>query len=210
MRHTSSNDWISFIYISILVLMVAGKYINTNEFSLFFKFDFLKSYFEEKNRLKQQIIWFDLILFVITVSTLSIGLMQSGFLSTNTDFANFSQIGLFIALLIILKSILELFISIFIKKSEIILNYILFKIASLSYTSLIILPFIAILSYNDFNIFKPYHLIFSIFILINLVFIGNFTYTNRKHIFQDWYYFILYICSLEIAPLIISYNWLNS
>ncbi|MGO1751997.1 MAG: DUF4271 domain-containing protein [Psychroflexus sp.] len=209
-RHTSSSDWVSFIYLAILILIVAAKYINTNEFYLFFKFDFLKSYFAEKKRFKQQIIWFDLILFMITISVMSLSIMQIKTLKTNSDIINFSQIGLFFSIIIISKSILEICVGIFINKTDLILNYILFKIASLGYASLFILPLTAILAYNQFTSEGFSYTIIALFCLINLVFIGNYVYRYRKYLMQDWYYFILYICSLEIAPLVISYKWLNS
>lgn len=209
-RHTSSSDWISFIYLAILILIVAAKYINTNEFYLFFKFDFLKSYFAEKKRLKQQFIWFDLILFAITISVMSISTMQVENLKTNLDIVNFSQIGLFFSIIIISKSILEICVGVFINKTDLILNFVLFKIASLGYASLFILPLTAILTYNKIGFERFPYLVIALFCLINLVFIGNYIYRYRKYIIQDWYYFILYICSLEIAPLVISYKWLNS
>lgn len=209
-RHTSSSDWISFIYIAILILIVAAKYINTNEFYLFFKFDFLKSYFAEKQRLKQQIIWFDLILFIITISIMSLSTMQIEKLKTNSDIVNFSQIGLFFSIIIISKSILEICVGVFINKADLILNYILFKTASLGYASLFILPFTAILTYNQIAFEEFPYVIIALFCLINLAFIGNYVYRYRNYLIRDWYYFILYICSLEIAPLVISYKWLNS
>ena len=210
-RHTSSSDWISFIYLAILLLIVAAKYINTNEFYLFFKFDFIKSYFAEKKRLKQQIIWFDLILFIITISVMSISMMQIKTLKTNSDIVNFSHIGLFFSIIIISKSLLEICVGFFINKTDLILNYIFFKISSLGYASLLILPLTAILTYNKIQFEGFSYLVIVLFCLTNLVFIGNYIYRYRKYIIQDLgLFFILYICSLEIAPLVISYKWLNS
>lgn len=209
-RHTYSSDWISFIYLAIFILIVSAKYINTNEFYLFFKFDFLKSYFAEKKRLKHQIIWFDLILFIITASVISLSLMQSKALETDYNIGSFARIGLFLSTVILVKSILEVFVGLIIKKSYFITNYVLFKIASLGYTSLFILPLSAVLTYNKSLTKELSLIIFVLFALVNIVFIGNYLYRQRKHLLQDWYYFILYICSLEIAPLIISYKLLNS
>lgn len=209
-RHTYSSDWISFIYLAILILIVSAKYINTNEFYLFFKFDFLRSYFAEKKRLKQQIIWFDLILFIITTSVMSLSLMQSKVLETDYDLTSFTRIGLFFSILILSKSVLEILVGLMIKKSYLITDYVLFKIASLGYASLLILPLSAVLTYNKSLTNELSFVIFVLFSLVNIVFIGNYLYSQRKHLLQDWYYFILYICSLEIAPLIISYKLLNS
>ncbi|MDN6279617.1 MAG: DUF4271 domain-containing protein [Psychroflexus sp.] len=209
-RHTYSSDWISFIYLAILILIVSAKYINTNEFYLFFKFDFLRSYFAEKKRFKQQIIWFDLILFIITTSVMSLSLMQSKVLETDYDLTSFTRIGLFFSILILSKSVLEILVGLMIKKSYLITDYVLFKIASLGYASLLILPLSAVLTYNKSLTNELSFVIFVLFSLVNIVFIGNYLYSQRKHLLQDWYYFILYICSLEIAPLIISYKLLNS
>jgi len=92
---------------------------------------------------------------------------------------------------------------------EIIEQYNLQKVNYRTYISLCLLPINMLLYYAD-NLS-----IYTIYLLISLVVVANIvSYLNSLKIYQKFiigklFYFILYLCTLEIAPYYFVYYWLT-
>ncbi|UMB59443.1 DUF4271 domain-containing protein [Lutibacter sp. A80] len=206
---SQNNDWITIIFLIIFILLAIQK-------SLFgSKLFYTSIFFFKKNKLasnfnKEKNIFFNLyqILFFI-IQLLSISL----FLYFLTDILNIETsdneiilylnilfgvgfyflarflIGIFLALIFNLEKLHK---KIFYEKTNILNGLILW-----------ILPFLILSSYSTY--FQPVFLKITLVIFMFLIIIRylNLIINNKNETFNHLFYFILYLCVLEIAPLII-------
>ena len=76
------------------------------------------------------------------------------------------------------------------------------KVAYLHNISLLLLPVLIIVVYNDLSLFVLFGVFLVLFLLSLLLLFVN----NKNLIINKLFYFILYLCTLEIAPLLILYK----
>ena len=126
---------------------------------------------------------------------------------------DFSEIIYFVKVIIIfliLKNIAEIGISWFFNIKSIIKLYINEKINYNNLIGLVILNFNIMVIY----LFNPniYIIIIMILIILFLKLVGysNSFILHLKTINKNWFYFILYLCTLEIIPYILLYNFFIS
>jgi hypothetical protein len=88
-------------------------------------------------------------------------------------------------------------------------EYIFKKLSYLNYSSLVM--FLANIMLTYVSIGSKTVLFISIFIIILINAVGWFTIlkNHQKYITSHFFYFILYLCALEIAPFVIIANYLN-
>lgn len=107
---------------------------------------------------------------------------------------------------ILIKVLLERLIGSLFEIDQLIDQYIFQKISYKNLIGLILIPINLILIYS----FKPpimgLYIIIGLLILINLIGILTTIKTNQSLIKQNLFYFILYLCALEIAPYVILYK----
>ncbi len=86
-------------------------------------------------------------------------------------------------------------------------QYNLVKVSYRSFLGLILFPVIAILFYNQFNV--PYFLwiVVGLFLIFNGILFIMLLKNYQKLFSKFLFYFILYLCTFEIAPYVILYHW---
>jgi hypothetical protein len=124
-----------------------------------------------------------------------------------TDWILFIQIFTFVIYFILSKFLIEKIIATSFNIEELVEQYNLQKVTYRTYIGLILLPIDIVLFYYD-SILKNiplliFYIILGINVLLYLVSIKNY----RKEIFSKLFYFILYLCTLEIAPYYFMYYW---
>lgn len=148
---------------------------------------------------------FQIIIFIFSTTTISLLLynIKLYFLpESSTDITSFHTFFVVLLIYFLIKRIFEYILSLlfliknrlqfFIKSKN---NY-LFSISFLLYIGLILCEYA--------NLNKVYLICFAVFL-----FIVRFVFTlvrNKKLIFSKLFYFILYICALEIAPLFVLFK----
>ena len=107
---------------------------------------------------------------------------------------------------ILIKVLFERLIGSLFEIDQLIDQYMFQKISYKNFIGLILIPINLILIYS----FKPpimgLYIIIGLLILINLIGIFTTIKTNQSLIKQNLFYFILYLCALEIAPYVILYK----
>ena len=153
---------------------------------------------------------FTIALFVVQIISFSFFLQL--FLSyygraSKSDWMLFIQLFTFITYFILAKFLIEKIIATAFKIEEFMEQFNLKKVTYRTYIGLIILPIDLILYYFDTfskNIFLP---IFTIALIIN-IFTYLLTIKNYQSLIMGkLFYFILYLCALEIAPYYFMYYW---
>ena len=98
------------------------------------------------------------------------------------------------------KSYLTLLLEVYLQKKKIMRNYIYLKLVFNNSLGILILFFNFFIAYSIFD----NHNITLIFITLSILyFIYSYFlifFSMKKTIYKNWFYFILYLCTLEIIP----------
>ncbi len=201
-----SNNWVTAILLLLFLSLVLLKLLDAKRlkesFFLFFNFSFIEDDDIESNNF---IDTFQIIIFLFSVTILSFlthKLILFKVDDVKDDFSVFSNV--FISLLgyFLVKKILEFALAhLFLIKNSI--QFFIISKANYLY-SLSFLLYIAIILCEYANVNQLFIFYFSSFL-----FLARFVYyfiRNKKLIFSKLFYFILYICAFEIAPLFVLFK----
>jgi len=211
-REFISNDWFTVSLIILGFGLLLLKQSNSVKYLQFAKLPFSSEYLRGKTKESRLFTGFEIILFTLPHLILAQLLFYYfhnmhiirvlGFSSLLLVFILFVALCLFS----FLKYQVEKFINKCMTNSSFINFYLFFKQVIFSYTTFLSLPFLIISVYSSSND-TYFYLISSI--VIGLFFILRillFFYQNRSVLIGSWYYFILYLCTLEIAPYFFLYK----
>ena len=212
LRDFVSNDWyIVFCLVSLVVILMAKK-IDAQRFSEFLKLfgnnNYLRIYLKEHSFFDR----FDSLLFInFCINFVVFGGIgyQFVFEPVTMNLLKFSQLFSFVAVVVLLKIGLELFLG-YVLDLRTLFNILTFQqISSYNFIGLILLPLNAFIVFGV-N-FAPLAIILTM-VLILLIVVAGMTKTvqsNLNILLNNFFYFILYLCTLEIGPYLILYKMLN-
>ena len=211
LREIISNDWFTLLIILSLCVLAIAKYAYSNRFNDFLWVIGNSKYLKIYSREQKFIDWFDALLFFNLILSVSL----FAFLSYNTlvatvafDILLFLKILLGAGALILIKVLLERLIGSLFEIDTLIDSYIYQKTSYKNYMGLVLLPINILLIFTTHPKPSIIYAILGFLFVINLVgFITSFK-THQKLIINNFFYFILYLCALEIAPYIILYKLL--
>ena len=209
-RDIGSKDWATLLFVLSFVLIAVTRGIFENRFIDFSRLAYSDKYIKIYRDSANLMNWFTIALFVVQVISfaffIQIILSYFGF-SSKTDWVQYIQIVTLLGVFILSKYLIEKIIATSFDVEEFNEQFNLQKVSYRTYIGLCILPLNVILFYNDTPIdFLIYFLIAAI-LLINILtyFISLKIYQNL--ILSKLFYFILYLCALEIAPYYFMYYW---
>ena len=209
LRDVISNEWFTILIVISLCVLAFAKYAFSNRFNDYLwvvgNSKYLKIYSRDQKFIDQ----FDSLLFINLIISLSI----FSFVGYNTliealefDLSIFIKLFVGIGAIILIKILLERLIGSLFDIDELIDSYIFQKTNYKNYIGLILLPINTILIFALKPTTTIIYIVLGIIIVINLIgFITSFK-THQKTILNNLFYFILYLCALEIAPYIILYK----
>lgn len=203
---TYSNDWITILYIILFIAIVILKLIDTNKvkesFLSFLSFSLIK---DDSIERKKKFDTFQIVVFLFSVTVLSLVLYKFKLLKiSQSEIGLTSFLPIFIGLLfyLFLKRILEYFLVLLFMIKKRLQFFLFFKNNFLS--SVCFLLFISLVLSEYTNLNTKYVLFFAIFLFIlRFIFL---VLRNKKLVFNKLFYFILYLCALEIAPLFVLFK----
>ena len=210
-RIIENKDWATALFVLSLILIALTKSVFENRFNDFTKLIYSDKYIKMYRDSSHLMSGFTIALFVVQIISFSFFLQL--FLSyygraSKSDWMLFIQLFTFITYFILAKFLIEKIIATAFKIEEFMEQFNLKKVTYRTYIGLIILPIDLILYYFDTfskNIFLP---IFTIALIIN-IFTYLLTIKNYQSLIMGkLFYFILYLCALEIAPYYFMYYWL--
>ena len=209
-RILDSKDWATVLFVLSFALIAVTKSVFENRFAdftnLIYSNKYIKVYKDSAN-LKST---FTLSLFLVQVISLAffiqITLSYFGYAS-KTDWLLYIQIVTLLVFFILSKYLIEKIIATSFNIEEFMEQFNLQKVTYRTYIGLFILPFNIILFYYDSISKNIPLLIIAIILIINILtyLISIKNYQNL--IFSKLFYFILYLCALEIAPYYFIYYW---
>ncbi len=209
LREIISNDWFTLLIVLSLCVLAIAKYTFSNRFNDFLWVVGNSKYLKIYSREQKFIDWFDALMFFNLIISGSL----FSFLSYNTlvttiafDILLFLKILLGIGALLLIKILLERLIGSLFEIDALIDSYIFQKTNYKNYLGLVLLPINILLIFTLQPKPSIIYVVFGLLFVINLIgFITSFK-THQKLIINNFFYFILYLCALEIAPYIILYK----
>ncbi|WP_400076308.1 DUF4271 domain-containing protein [Winogradskyella sp. R77965] len=209
MRNFITYEWFTIFTIVGLFAIVAAKFLFTLRFNDFLyvigNSKYLKIYSKDQKFIDQ----FDSFLFVNLAlsSSIFIYFVYSTFItSTPFELTSFLKLLFAVSTIIIIKTLLERLIGSLFEIDGLIDDYLFQKTTFKNYSGFILLVANLFLIYT--NILAEVVIIsaFSVVCIINLIgFLTSFK-NYQKLINPNFFYFLLYLCALEIAPYILLYK----
>ena len=208
-RETPSNELFTILLVACLLIVAIAKLASSKRFNDFIYVFTNSKYLNIYARDQKFFDKFDALLFVNLIISASIFVIQALQFFNGIDYTSINllfKITVGIGSFILIKVLIERLIGSLFEIDNLIDTYLFQKITYKNYLGLILLPINAFLIYS----FKPSALLF--YIMLGLLFFVNITglvTSFKRHqslIKTNFFYFILYLCALEIAPYIILYK----
>lgn len=201
-----SQNWITLIFVFVMILLFVLKSINQNRLAGYSKAFFLKGFIEKKAEEKLSYFsFFNITLFIFSILVLSLAMLlvfdsivEKETLNITTYIQTVSVLTIYFVLFLFIDELLS---AVFNIKEETRL-LIAAKTGYLYNSTLLLLPALIIEVYG----FRSSLFIKAVFLLLLTLSIVLIAVNNKKLIVNKLFYFILYICALEIAPLLIFYK----
>ena len=210
LRIIENKDWATALFVASLLLIAATKSVFENRFSDFTKLIYSDKYMKLYRDNSHLMSGFTIALFVVQIMALAFFVQlffNSYGLASKSDWMIFVQIFTCITYFILSKFLLDKIIAAAFNIEDFVDQFNLKKVTYRSYIALCILPIDFILFYFDAFPKNIFVVILSIVLIINtltyLLAIKNY----QNAIMSKLFYFILYLCALEIAPYYFMYYW---
>ncbi|NER16960.1 DUF4271 domain-containing protein [Spongiivirga citrea] len=206
-RNVETNDWLTILLVLALVLTTVAKSLFESRFayftSLFTNNKYISIYGKEKNLVINR---FSLLLFSAQIISLAIFIYLSFFalsdVAATTDYL-FIKIISYLLVIIAFKYFLEKTIAAVFEIDALFEDYNFQKISYRNLISLYLIPINALLIYFSFSNNTLLYITIALFILVNLAAQLIIFRKYQKLIIDNLFYFILYLCALEIAPYLV-------
>jgi hypothetical protein len=203
LRTVENKDWATLIFVATFALIVLAKSVFETRFYDFARLvvstKYLKIYKEGSHLMSG----FNVLLFAVNIVSLSffiqIVLHHFGY-GSKTDWVLFVQLFTLLSVFILSKFLIEKIIAEAFNIEELIEQFNLQKVTYRTYIGLLLLPVTILLFYSNYTSNSIYLVIIAILLGVNAI-----TYLLSLKIYQNLiipklFYFILYLCALEIAP----------
>lgn len=209
-RAVGSKDWATILFVLCLVIIAVNRSVFEGRFTEFAKLaysdKYIKIYKDSGNMLSS----FTISLFtvqVISYTFLAQYLLSYYKIVELTSWISFIQIFTFITVFILGKYLVEKIVATSFNIEEFNELFNLHKVNYRAYIGLLLLPVNIVLYYNR----EP--LPFVLYIILGIIITGTIiSYLVSLRLYQNLilgklFYFILYLCTLEIAPYYFMYYW---
>jgi Domain of unknown function (DUF4271) len=212
-RMPETKDWATILFVCAMGIIAISKSVYENRFADFMNLVYSEKYtkvYRDSIHLKSSFT-FGLFLVQLISFAFFIQLILSffGYVS-KFDWIIYIQISTALVFFILSKFLIEKIIATSFNIEEFVEQFNLQKLTYRSYIGLILLPVDIVLFYFDALPKNIPLILISILLFFNIItyFISIKNY--RKLIFGKIFYFILYLCALEIAPYYFIYYWFTN
>ena len=207
-----NKDWATVLFVLAISIVALNKTVFSVRFNEFIKLGYSDKYNKVYKDTNNLLSWFTISMFVIQLLSFSffILLLLSYFNYTQTDnYITYIQIITFLFVFILSKFLIEKIIGTTINSESIVDQFNLIKVNYRAFLGFVLLPINIILYYNSWPIKAVFYIILTIFLLYNVFTYYFLVKTYQKTILGNLFYFILYLCTLEIAPYYFMYYWVT-
>ena len=206
LREVLFNDLYTAFIVASLAIVVSAKLINFNRFAdflrLFGNSNYLRIYFKDHKFLDP----FDIVLFLnFCINGTLIGILTYTHYVKNPeiDVLLFLKLAGILGAGALIKILLELGIGYLFAIPKLFHSYVFQQVSFLNFLGVVLLPLNSLLIFGAPNHHTLLVLVLVISGLILLIGFMKSIKTNQKLLINNFFYFILYLCTLEIGPYIL-------
>jgi len=203
-RIIANKDWATLIFVITLALIVLAKTAFESRFNDFLRLIVSDKYNKIYRESSHLMSGFNVLLFTVNLVSLSffIQMILVHFFKypDKTDWILYVRIFTLLSVFILSKFIVEKIIAATFGIEEIIEQFNLQKVNFRTYAGLLLLPVTIMLFYGDYASKSLLLVIIVTLLIINLLTYLLSLKNYQNLIFGKLFYFILYLCALEIAP----------
>ncbi len=210
LRQINNTDIITAIFIACLLCIAISKLLFGKRFDIFSNLiltnRYIKAYIKEQHFFET----FDALLFInlILNGGIFIYIIQKALSSTVLSELLILKYAILLGSFFIIKVLIERLLASIFKIDHLINSYLFNKISYRNYLGLILLPVNAILIYYvNYSANLLFILGLSVLAIYSIILLTYYS-KNLNLLKQSLFYFILYLCALEIAPYIIVYQFI--
>lgn len=202
-RVTEDKDWAFIVFIMSLLLVVFIKSSFEKRFYDFSRIIISDKYHKVYKDSSNIMSIFTIFIFIVNIISLAFFIHMVAVyygLTIKTDWTLFTRIATFLTVFILVKYLIEKIVATIFGIEEIMDEYNVSKVNYRIYVGLLLLPLIVVMYYNNWISNK-----FIIPLAFLLIVINLFTYVitlvrYQNLVLSKLFYFILYLCTFEIAP----------
>lgn len=212
-RNIVSFDWMTLILVFSLLLLVLSKYFFRSSFLTFFILPFNNKYLALNKKKGRLFNWFHVLLTLFQLLNITLFAFVAENILSETSIATYPII--FWAMLfgflgfILVKIILQLGNGYFFENLNTMSDLIFEKLTYFNYSGIIAFLGNIILIYIAQDSKPVVYVIFGLILLVNGIGLVTILRNHQKLILGNILYFILYLCTLEISPLVIIGSYLK-
>ena len=206
-----SKDWITIILLMVITLLIFNKIRHPLKFNklqtLLYSSNYFGGYSKSTPLLVNVFNIIFIITFIIVISLLLfVALVKYGLANDNTDIMLFFKILIYVFSFVTVRFVIGFLLAVLFEKEKEQQYFTFLKLSYLSSFSILILPLLIVNFYINSPLFSQLLLIIAVLLLFYFFVLQ--IKNNQKFIFSKIFYFILYLCALEIAPYMIVYKLL--
>jgi hypothetical protein len=209
-RIIESKDWATLLFVVCLGIVTVNKSISWVRFSEFIRLAYSSKYNKIYRDSGNLLDGFTVSMFVLQLISFSFFILlviqQFATLETNTLIL-YIQIFTLLSVFVLSKYLIEKIIATAFKIEEFNEHFNLLKVNYRTYLSLLLLPISIILFYNPIQSNLFFGILIIILIVTNMITYVVALKLHQNLLIRKIFYFILYLCTLEIAPYYFIYNW---
>ncbi len=209
-RFVEPQDWITTLLLLVLLILVIVKQSYSQHFSQFIMLLVTDKYLLLKGKDPNIFHPFNLLLFLVNVITA--GLFIFLFIAAYQEDPIVRPKVLFLRVItayttfVLLKFGLEKILANILALDHKLDYYLFYKLSYRNFLALLLLPMCILFIYAwEPNLVQLY-IVLGIILFLNLVTLLGVYRKNQQFIIHNWFYFILYLCALEIGPYFILYK----
>ena len=208
---SSTSDWLTIFFMIVLVLIAVLQLYFSERFSKLFSLIYSEKYYTDYIKTKPLIFnWFHTIFFFIIIFNISLSIFfgYKVFDSTLVDnqLSFYFQIVFLTAGYFLVRYSVGVFLGNIFNLEESQKYFTFLKLSNLALISVLIFPLLVLANYSVGLI----HKFLITFSLVACVAIALFRYfvliKNEKLSFNNLFYLFLYLCALELSPIIVIYK----
>jgi hypothetical protein len=207
-RILEPKDWATYLFVFSFVLIAISKTAFETRFSEFLRILVSDKYIKVYKDTSHLMSGFTILLFIVQIISFSffiqLVLNFFGYVS-KTDWIIFIRVFTFFGIFVLSKFLIEKIVATIFNIEEFAEQFNLQKVSYRTFIGLILLPINIYLFYNNTSSNILIYFTIAVILIINL-----FSYLVSLKIYQNLligklFYFILYLCALEIAPYYFMY-----
>ncbi|AEW87488.1 DUF4271 domain-containing protein [Flavobacterium columnare NBRC 100251 = ATCC 23463] len=212
-RIVESKNWITIVFIATIGVVTITKAVFEKRFTDFVKLVYNNKYIKIYKDPSNLMTWFTILLFFVQLISFSffIQLVLSYYgYTTKTNWISFIQIITFLTFFVLSKYLIEKIIATSFDTELFVEQFNLFKVSYRTYLGILLLPVDMVLYYTNL---MNHYVILGVLVIILIINAVTYLVSLRNYqnlLLRKLFYFILYICALEIAPYFFMYYYITN